>query len=494
MRAPGPRPLSKDALDLNAAIQPLAGDFPAATRADWLAAVKKTLKGATFETLAGRTPDGLAVAPLYTTRDAPAPITFPRAPRGGERAWDIRAAVAHPDPTHANAHILEALGGGASSVLIKIDPNGHDGVALGSPEGLARLLDGVRLELAPVALEAGFLGPACAEWLAAAAKSSPTAPLAFHLDPFSPFAAAGLSPGLIENHLRTAAGVAARLAETYPKASLFRASGRVVHEAGGSPAAELAFAAACALAYAKALVSAGLPAEAAFGRIVLALSADGDIFTSIAKLRAARLVLAKIAGACGAGGPARIEARSSRRMLTTVDPWTNLVRLTVAGFAAAVGGADAVVLGAFTDALGGPGPLARRLARNTQLIAMDEAHLGAVADPLAGAWAVEALTDQLARDAWSHFTRIEAAGGVARALASGLIAAGVDADRAALKEAIGAGAIKMVGVTDFVGAAASAVEIEPVTSISAPAPDPRRPGLDSRCPALTPIRLEGLPA
>ncbi len=472
----------------------LAADFPPATRAEWLAAVEKTLKGAEIETLAGRTPDGLAVRPLYTADGAPAPVAFTPAARGGERAWDIRAPIAHPDPARANAQILEALVGGASSVLIEIDPGGAHGVAVGSAEGFGRLLDGVMLDLAPVALDAGFLGATYAEWLAAAAKASPAAPLAFHLDPLSALAAAGASPGPIESHIAGGASLAARLAETYPKSSLFRASGRAVHEAGGSPAAELAFAAACALAYARALVAADLSTDTVFERIILSLSVDGDALASIAKLRAARIVWAKIAAACGASAPARIEARSSRRMLTRAEPWTNLVRLTSAGFAAAVGGADAIVLDAFTDALGLPGPLARRLARDTQLIAMDEAHLGAVVDPLAGAWAVEALTDDLARAAWSAFTVIEAAGGIVRSLASGAIAAAVDADRRALRAAIAAGEVKIVGVTDFVGAAERAAQVESAPTISTPAPDPRLPGPDSRCPALTPIRLEALAA
>ncbi|MDQ2861575.1 MAG: methylmalonyl-CoA mutase family protein [Pseudomonadota bacterium] len=473
---------------------PLAAEFAPATRAGWLAAVRKTLKGAAIETLAGRTPDGLAVRPLYTAADPTPPATFPHARRDGAAAWDIRAAIAHPDPARANAQMLEDLAGGASSILIRIDPTGRNGVAVGSADGLARLLDGVMMDVAPVAFDAGFLGLQAAQWLAAAAKASPGAPLAFHLDPLSAFGAAGASPGPVEHHVTVAADYASRVAETYPRASLFRTGGGLVHEAGGSPGLELAVAAACAVAYARALVIAGMSADVAFGRIVLGLSVDGDVLSSIAKLRAARIVWAKISGACGAAGPARIEARSSRRMLTRADPWTNLVRLTAAGFAAAAGGADAIVLGAFTDALGLPSPLARRLARDTQLILMEEAHLGRVADPLAGAWAIEALADDLARAAWSRFTAIEAAGGIAPALASGMIAAEVQADRAALKGAIAGGEIKIVGVTDFVGAATGVVEIETRPTISTPTPDPRLPGPDSHCPALASIRLEELAA
>ncbi|MGI9170522.1 MAG: methylmalonyl-CoA mutase family protein [Caulobacteraceae bacterium] len=479
---------------MDASTIPLADDFPVATRADWLAAVEWTLKGAGIDSLAGRTPDGLDVRALYTAADAPGRTAFLPAPRGAERAWDVRAAVAHPDPARANSQILEALAGGAGSVLVTIDPAGAGGVAVGSAEDLERLLDGVKLDLAPVALDAGFLGREGAQWLAAAAKASPAAPLALHLDPIGALAASGASPGPVEGHLAAAADLATRQADIYPRASHFLASGRAVHEAGGSPAAELAFAAACALAYAKALTAAGLPLATAFERIVLGLSVDQDALTSIAKLRAARIVWARIAGACGAAAPARIEARSSGRMLTRADPWTNLVRLTGAAFAAAVGGADAVIVGAFTDAIGSPTPPARRLALATQLIAMEEAHLGAVADPLGGAWAIEALTDDLARAAWSRFTAIEAAGGVVQALKSGAVAGEVDAERAVLKARLASGEIAIVGVTEFVNAAPTAPHIEAVAPRAAAAADPRLPGPDSHCPPLAPIHLEDLVA
>jgi methylmalonyl-CoA mutase len=477
---------------LDAPTLPLAADFPPAARADWLALVEKTLKGAGIETLAGRTPDGLAVEPLYTADDALAAAAFRAAPRGRERAWDVRAVVAHPDPARANAEILDELAGGASSVLVKIDPTGADGVAIGSAHELEQLLEGVALDIAPVALDAGFLGVACAQWLATAAKASPAAAPAFHLDPLSALAGTGVSPGPIESHLIAGAGLAAGLAEIYPKASLFRAGGAVVHEAGGTPAQELAFAAAAGLAYTKALVRAGLSMEAAFARVVLGLAVDGDALASIAKLRAARTVWARMAGACGVTGRARIEARSSRRMLTRADPWTNLVRLTGACFAAGVGGADAVVLDAFTDAIGLPTAQGRRLARNTSLIAMEEAHLGVVADPMAGSWAVEAMTADLARAAWSRFTAIEAAGGIVEALRGGLIAGQVDEARAQLKAALASGRTRIVGVTDFADAAKGPVDIEPGAEVSAQAPSPRLPGPDSQCPALAPIRLEAL--
>lgn len=468
-------------------ILPLADDFAPPSREDWLALVEKTLKGETFEdALVRRTADGIAIAPLYTA----APTTVrDLAPRDATRPWDLRTAIRHPDAARANREILQDLQGGAASVLIALDPAGANGVAVGDAAGLARLLDGVLLDLAPVALDAGFLGPRAADWLGAAAKGGPEAPLAFHMDPLSAFAEAGVSPGPVESHIVSAATVGARLAGAYPKATLMLATGRVAHEAGGSDAQELAMTAAAAVAYARALVRAGLTMEDAFGRIALGVSVDGEYFTGVAKVRAVRALWGRITGACGVAVPARIEARSSRRMLTALDPWTNLIRLTAAGFAAAVGGANAIVLGAFTDPLGLPTDFARRQARNTQLILMEESHLGRVADPAGGAWYLDQLTDDLARAAWTRFQAIEAAGGIVAALASGALAADVAASREAAQAAVSDGRVKLLGVTVFRNAEARPVEVETAEPVAVSGPEIRLPGPDSVCPPLTPARL-----
>jgi len=467
------------------AITPLAAGFAPPDRQAWLALVEKTLKGAPLDSLTRRTLESLEIQPLYEAADA----SFPAKSTPG---WDLRALVRAAGPASANADALADLAQGAQSLLVRIDPTGADGVALGSAEALARVLDDVLLEVAPVALDAGFLGAKAADWLGAAAKGAPAALLALHLDPLSAFAVAGESPGPIEAHLIAAAAVAARLAEPYPKASLFLASGRPAHEAGGGEALEVALAAASALAYAKALARAGLPIAAAFERIVLGLSVDADYFLSIAKLRAARRVWARLTEASGAACPARIEARSSGRMLTRADPWTNMIRLTAAAFAGAAGGADAIVLGAFTDALGAPSAFARRQSRNIQLVLAEEAHVGRVIDPAGGSGYLEALTDEIARAAWSRFQAIEAAGGVVTALEGGHIADQAAAARAELAARLERREARLLGVTDFPIQDGVAPELAPAARHVADAPSPRLPGPDSRCPPLAPVRLEDL--
>ena len=465
-------------------LAPLTAAFPPASAADWRALVEKTLKDAPFESLQRRTAEGLPIAPLYEgVGEAPA---FTTRPFDADRPWDIRGRVTHPDAAQANADLLTDLEGGAASALIRIDPTGQDGVAVGSAQGLARVLDGVMLELAPVALDSGFLGPKAADWLAAVAKGSPAAKLFFHLDPLSAFARGGESPGPIESHIVSAATVARRMADAYPDAGLFLASGQVVHEAGGGEAGELAFATAAALTYAKALVRAGLPMHEAWGRIVVGLAADADYFATLAKLRAARAVWARITAACGVTSVLRVEARSSHRMLAAHDPWTNMLRLTASAVGASIGGADAVVLGGFTDALGLPTAFARRQSRNAQLVLMEEAHLGRVADPAAGSGYVEALTDEIARAAWAAFQAIEARGGLIAALADGHIAAAT----AQVREArVAAGPLKIVGVTAFPQPDQAPVAVERAVPRAVEAPSPRLPGPDSHCPALKPLRL-----
>jgi methylmalonyl-CoA mutase len=466
---------------------PLAAGFPTPNRAEWAALAEKVLKGASIDTLVRETLEGVAIQPLYEADPNPSP---PLRPAPG---WTIRTRIDAADAASANTDILEELNGGAHSALVSIDPTGEAGVAIGSAADLACALDGVVLDTVPVALDAGFLAAKAADWLGAVAKGAPAAPLALHIDPLGAFAEAGASPGPIESHLISAATVGARLVEAYPKASLFLASGRATHEAGGGEALELAMAMASALAYAKALVRAGICARAAFACIVLGVSVDQDVFLSIAKLRAARRLWRRMAAACDAQTPALIEARSSRRMLARADPWTNMIRLSAAAFAAAVGGADAIVLDAFTAPLGPATTFARRQARNTQLVLMEEAHLGRVIDPAAGGGYVEALTDGLALEAWRRLQAIEAAGGAARALEAGLIASKVEACREELRARLQRRETRVLGVTDFPPPADLRAP-ETASRVARPvhAPSPRLPGPDSRCPPLAPVSLEAL--
>ena len=468
----------------------LASDFPAPDEAAWRRLVDKTLDGQPFEKkLVSRTYEGVKIAPLYTATDSAARLAeSARAISASDpdRAWDLRVGIDHPDSTVANAQALADLDGGAASLMISIDPSGEAGVAIAGKADLERVLDGVLLDLAPVALDAGYLGVQAANWLAEIAEGRTLKPRLFlHMDTLSIFARTGASAGPIGAHLTAAGEAAHRISAD----GAFLASGQVVHEAGGGEAQELGFVAAAALAYARAAMEAGSDAESAFCGIVLGLAADEEYFSTLAKLRAARAIWGRITeAAIGHPLTARIEARSSRRMLSTLDPWVNMLRLTAAGFGAGVGGADAVVLDAFSQPLGRATPFARRQNRNTQLVLLEEARLGEVADPAGGSWYLESLTDQFARAGWAYMQTIEAQGGVVAALESGVIARDIAVVRAARTADIAKRKTGLIGVSEFADLASRAVDIEPVdpAQFRKHSPLAVMPGPDSRCEALTP--------
>ena len=471
---------------------PLASDFAHATQEAWAALVEKTLKDSGPERLTFESFDGVRTQALYTRGSAaPSPVRAGPVQAREAGRWDVRTIVAHPDPTAANAQGLQDLENGASSLLLRLDPAGADGVAVGSAKDLAAVLAGVEIELATVALDAGRLGVEAADWMHGVAKSAPRAKLALHLDPVSAFAAHGGSCGPIDDEIARAAACAARLRETYPHASAFCASGVMAHEAGGSEAQELAVMLGSALTYLRALAAVGIEPREAFPLVTLGLSADEAYFVSLAKLRAARGLWARLGRALGCEGPARIEVRSSRRMLSKVDPWVNLLRLTAAAFGAAVGGADAIVLEPFTQPLGAPTDFARRQARNTQLVLMEESGLGRVADPAGGAWFLESQTDQLARAAWSLFQQIETAGGLVAALRAGRVQGWVATARRALQADLASGARKLVGVTVFRNPDEAPVGVEAIdpAPFAKFSPAPVRQGPDDACPPLRAWRM-----
>ncbi|HEV2083095.1 MAG TPA: methylmalonyl-CoA mutase family protein [Brevundimonas sp.] len=449
--------------------------FPIPTPADWRQLAEKALKDRAVESLVHLDADGLAVRPLYAAATGVTPLFAPRPSDADGRAWDLRSQVEADDPSEANRRVLAELQGGAASVILS-------GAVLADSEPLARVLDGVALELASVALDAGLDGPDAANALAVAAKGAPRARLMFHMDPASTFAATGAAPRSMEEHLSLAANTAARHAGAYPEARFFLASGRVVHEAGGSIGQELAFAAANAVLLVEAAVAAGMPAERALKGTVLGVAVDQAYFDGLAKVRALRLIWRSIGAAYGVDAEAAIEARSSRRMLSARDPWPNLLRLTAAGFAGAVGGADAVVLDAFTAAAGLPDDFALRQARNTQLVLMEEANLGRVDDPAAGSWYLDQRTRELAETGWAEFQWIQSEGGLVECLRAGLIQSRVARARQAQEAALADGAAHLVGVTKFIDA-------EPRPAAATPRPGAAAQGGGDACAPLAPVRL-----
>ena len=412
-----------------------AADFPPATEEAWRGLVDAVLKGAPFARLESRTSDGLTIEPLYP-RDVAATALGRRAPWA---AWTVMQRVDHPDPAAANVQVLDDLQNGATGlVLVFAGSVSANGFGLDpSAATLTRALDGV--DLTAVAIDLN-LSPATRHVVrdfVALVKgrgiAASTVDLRASINPIGGFAASGRGPRTWDELAPSFAAMVGELAAAGFRGPFAIADGRVIHNAGGSEAQELAFALASAVAYLRALEAHGMALTAARDAIYFRLSADADQFLTMAKFRAARKLWARIEQACGlTPKPVMIAAETAWRMMTKHDPYVNMLRTTIAVAAAGLGGADAITVLPHTAPLGLPDAFARRVARNTQLVLLEESNLARVGDPAAGSGALEALTQELCTAAWSAFREIESAGGVWAALENGLIqrhAAAVRAER-----------------------------------------------------------------
>ena len=449
--------------------------FATPSPADWRALAETALKDRDLASLVHLDADGLDVRPLYAAANAGEAVTAPRPTHADGRAWDLRVLVEGNDAVALNGVALAQLEGGAASLLVR-------GGVTADSDTLVQTLAGVQLELAEVALDAGLDGATAADALAVAAKGSPRAKLAFHMDPASAFVAQGGGARPLADYLELAGNTAARHAEAYPDARAFLTSGRVVHEAGGTAAQELGYVLANAVALTDAAGRAGLSPEQTFRRMVLGVSLDQTYFDGLAKVRALRLIWRTFTRAWGAEAEAVIEARSSRRMLAARDAWPNLLRLTAAGFAGAVGGADVIVLDAFSRAAGLPDAFALRQARNTQLILMEEAHLGRVDDPAAGSWFLDTRTRDLAEAGWAAFQQIEREGGLVASIEGGGIQSRVAEAAETFMGRYTRGEAQLIGVTRYVDEDPRPVEVSPL-------PEPASGTHDHACAAMAPLPL-----
>ncbi|MGF3023048.1 methylmalonyl-CoA mutase family protein [Methylobacterium aquaticum] len=397
----------------------LATAFPAATEVQWRALVDGVLKGADFEKrLVRPTPDGIAVRPLYPPAEA-----VPQPGRAAPGRWRVSQRVDHPEPAEANALALTDLEGGADALtLVLAGAPAARGFGLPDPHALEAALAGVMLPLIGLRLDAGAAGPEAATALLALAKARgddlSTLDIDLGLDPVAVQAATGAAPSWpdLADLLRQveAQGFAGRA---------FLADARPFHEAGASEALELAAVLSGALATLRALEAGGHDLERARTALAFLLVAESDEFLTVAKVRALRRLWARVEESCGlTPAPIRLHAETAWRSTTRRDPWVNMLRATTAAFSAGLGGADAITVLPFTAALGLPDAFARRCARNTQHVLLDEANLWRVADPAAGAGGFEALTDALCAQAWTLFQTIERDGGIAGSLRSGALA------------------------------------------------------------------------
>lgn len=424
----------------------LAGGW-AHRRDDWLALVGDVTS------LQTTTYDGITVEALYTAADgAPdpglpgfSPFVRGRTATGhgdGWDGWDVRQLV---DAGRGEGAAVAELERGATSVWLRAD----------HAEQLAAALDGVLFDAAPVVLCAGRRWWQVAPGLlglwdrSGADAGGITGGLG--ADPFGDWKFHG-DDGELEHSLTRLADEGPSTRHRFPAVRLVTIDGTRYHDAGAADGGELGIVLAAAVATLRALPDA-LDLDDRFAAIELRLTASVDQFSTIAKFRAARRVWARVAEVCGDEELARrtpLHAVTSTAMTTRYDPTVNVVRATLASFAAGVGGADAVtVLPHDRLLVSGGSELGRRLARNTQSILVAEAHVAKVIDPAGGSWYVEHLTGVLAEAAWEVFEEIEAAGGFCAAVRSGIVDRRLSASRALRTSDVDHRRAPIIGVTDY---------------------------------------------
>ncbi len=424
----------------------LASDQDAATAADWEKATADVLRKSrrmgdadadslVWDKLARTTLDNISVAPIGQRGDLEGLATTGRPGRHGD--WDNRTPLQGGDAKRLNEEALADLENGATSLLLELD----------GAVDLEVALAGVFLDLAPVTLRRPTpeQSAALADVLAGRADA--------------PHPANNLGADPITAEVFGHAGTGARPDDAFlPTVARAKGlgirgvvvDGTVLHDRGASDAQELGWTMAVGAHYLRLLSDAGHTVDESAALLEFRYSATDEQFPTIAKLRAARRLWARVLELSGGSpAPQHQHVVTSSPMMTTYDPYVNMLRTTVAAFAAGVGGADAVTVLPFDARLGRSEAFGRRIARNTSSLLTAESHLGKVTDPAGGAYAVEKLTDDLARAGWAEFTQIEADGTIASDEALSAVKVRVNSVRDRREEQVAQRTRPITGVSEF---------------------------------------------
>jgi len=432
-------------------------EFGARGLADWRSAIEG--RGGAPDRLRTRLTDGVTIDPLHTELPSRLPVGVP----GREGPWRIFQEVSDPRMEVAAEHIRDDLAGGGDGVWLVA---GLDhGTRVLTPGDVQTVLSHVDLERVEVQLEPEGDALALAmSWVAVAeARGLEASRLCggFGADPLGTLARSGTLVAGLQGARRDLTELAVFGRERCPQVRSALVNTVAYHGAGASPTQEIAWAVATGLEYLRWLGDVGFTVEQGLTELRFSVGVGPDLFGEVAKLRALRWVWAKAmaaAGVTGEGLRMALHARSSLAHRARVDPWTNMLRGAGEVFAAAVGGADSFALLPFDAAFASSDAMARRVARNTQLVLREESHLHAVDDPAAGSWSLETMTEAFAREAWTHFREVEAAGGMARALRAGHVSAALDRRREQILAEVAHGRRPVVGVSAFATLTGRAVQ------------------------------------
>src|SRR5271163_534061 len=470
------------------------GAFPARTLDDWARLARSELKGKPLDSLDWITPDGILVKPLYTAEDLaaiecsglpgfPPYLRGPRATMYANRPWTIRQYSGFSTAEESNRFYRDNLAAGQMGLSIAFDlatHRGYDsdhprvvgdvgkaGVAIDSVEDMKILFDGIPLDRMSVSMTMnGAVLPVLAGYIVAAEEQGvPQDKLSGTIqnDILKEFMVRNTyiyPPG---PSMRIVADIIEYTARHMPKFNSISISGYHMEEAGATSVQELAFTLADGLEYVRAALSRGLDIDEFAPRLSFFFGIGMNFFMEIAKLRAARLLWARLIEPFGPKNKVslalRTHCQTSGVSLTEQGPHNNIVRTTIEALAAILGGTQSLHTNSFDEAMALPTPFSMGIARNTQLILAEETGIPHVIDPLGGSYYVESLTHSIASAAMALIDEVEALGGMTRAVESGMPKMRIEAAAARRQAAIDRGEEVIVGVNKYRSEDAEPVDI-----------------------------------
>ncbi|MCA1907081.1 MAG: methylmalonyl-CoA mutase [Magnetospirillum sp.] len=470
-------------------------EFAKKTLADWDALASKDLKGASPETLNWETPEGILVKPLYTAADLegmedldtlpgfPPFLRGPRATMYAAKPWTVRQYAGFSTAEESNAFYRKNLAAGQQGVSVAFDlatHRGYDsdhprvvgdvgkaGVAIDSVEDMKILFDGIPLDKMSVSMTMnGAVLPVLAGYIVAAEEqgvSQDQLSGTIQNDILKEFMVRNTyiyPPG---PSMRIIADIIEYTSKNMPKFNSISISGYHMQEAGATAVQELAFTLADGLEYVRAALGRGLKIDDFAGRLSFFWAIGMNFFMEIAKMRAGRLLWARIIKQFDPQKPSsmalRTHCQTSGVSLTEKDAYNNVIRTTIEAMAAVLGGTQSLHTNALDEAIALPTPFSARIARNTQLIIQEETGIPHVVDPLAGSYYVESLTHALAEEAWKLIQEVEELGGMTKAVESGMPKMKIEEAAARRQARIDRGEEVVVGVNKYQPAEEAPIEI-----------------------------------
>ena len=478
-----------------------AAEFTPATLAQWTQAAAKSAPGGDLAALNWVTPEGITVKPLYTAADTaslqhadtlPGFEPFVRGPQAtmyAVRPWTIRQYAGFSTAEDSNAFYRKALAAGGQGVSVAFDlatHRGYDsdhprvtgdvgkaGVAIDSVEDMKILFDGIPLDKVSVSMTMnGAVLPVLAGYVVAAEEQGVAQDQlsgTIQNDILKEFMVRNTYIYPPEPSMRIVADIIEYTSSHMPKFNSISISGYHMQEAGANQALELALTLADGMEYVKTAQARGLDVDEFAGRLSFFWAIGMNFYLEVAKMRAARLLWARLMKGVGAKKPKslmlRTHCQTSGWSLTEQDPYNNIVRTTIEAMAAVFGGTQSLHTNSFDEAIALPTEFSARIARNTQLIIQEETHITSVVDPWAGSYMMERLTQDMADQAWTIIEEVEALGGMTRAVDSGWAKLKIEASAAQKQARIDSGRDVIVGVNKYKLAVEGAIEAREVDNV-----------------------------